>query len=165
MIAAALEIVIALATGLINSIPELLESAVELVDSLIESFMETDWLAVGTDIINAVWEGLQAAWESIKSWFSGAWDSLFGGRSVDVSANAGTVDGSHYSGIDYVPTDNYIARLHRGERVLTREENMDYTRGGSTVNVTQNIYSRAQTAADLMQEAIYQQERMVMLGV
>ena len=33
------------------------------------------------------------------------------------------------------------------------------------VSVVQNIYSEAKTAADLMQEAIYQQERAVLLGV
>lgn len=37
--------------------------------------------------------------------------------------------------------------------------------GGSEVSIIQNIYSRAQTAADLMQEAIYQQEKAVYLGV
>ena len=127
--------------------------------------METDWAAVGTDIINAVWEGLQAAWESIKSWFSGAWDSLFGGRSVDVDANAGTVDGSHAGGLNYVPYDGYIAELHRGERVLTAQEAAGYNNQRPSVNIVQNIYSEAKTAADLMQEAIYQQERAVMLGV
>lgn len=33
------------------------------------------------------------------------------------------VDGSHASGLPYVPFDGYIAELHRGERVLTKEEN------------------------------------------
>lgn len=37
--------------------------------------------------------------------------------------------------------------------------------GGSEVSIIQNIYSQAQTAADLMQEAIYQQEKAVYLGV
>ena len=36
---------------------------------------------------------------------------------------------------------------------------------GKTVNVIQNIYSEAKTAADLMEEALYQQERAVLLGV
>lgn len=37
--------------------------------------------------------------------------------------------------------------------------------GVGGVNVVQNIYSQAKTAADLMQEAKYQQERAVLLGV
>lgn len=37
--------------------------------------------------------------------------------------------------------------------------------GSSHVSVVQNIYSEAKTAADLMQEALYQQERAVLLGV
>lgn len=32
------------------------------------------------------------------------------------------VDGSHANGLDYVPHDGYIARLHQGESVLTRQE-------------------------------------------
>lgn len=31
------------------------------------------------------------------------------------------------SGTPYVPTDNYPALLHRGERILTRQQNEDYT--------------------------------------
>ena len=32
------------------------------------------------------------------------------------------VDGSHADGLDYVPYDNYLALLHKGEQVLTAEE-------------------------------------------
>lgn len=36
------------------------------------------------------------------------------------------VDGSHKTGLPYVPYDSYIAELHKGERVLTAEENREY---------------------------------------
>jgi TP901 family phage tail tape measure protein len=46
------------------------------------------------------------------------------------------VSGSHRMGLDYVPRDNYIAELHEGERVLTKEENKRYSEGnGQIVNV------------------------------
>ena len=34
----------------------------------------------------------------------------------------------HADGLSYVPYDNYLARLHQGERVLTKEENEEYTK-------------------------------------
>lgn len=33
----------------------------------------------------------------------------------------------HADGLAYVPYDNYLARLHEGERVLTKEENAEYS--------------------------------------
>ena len=38
----------------------------------------------------------------------------------------GNVPG-HADGLAYVPYDNYLARLHEGERVLTKEENLEYS--------------------------------------
>lgn len=40
-----------------------------------------------------------------------------------------TTDGSHRSGLDYVPFDGYMAQLHAGERVLTAEEASAYRSG------------------------------------
>lgn len=49
-----------------------------------------------------------------------------------------TVDGSHANGLSSVPFDGYIAELHKGERVLTADENkaynMDYSRYTSNSN-------------------------------
>ena len=40
----------------------------------------------------------------------------------------------HYNGLDYVPFDGYSAILHKGERVLTKEENQDYSGGGAEID-------------------------------
>lgn len=70
-----------------------------------------------------------------KSWKSTLFDtarniasSLSGLLTVKANVN-GTLSKlpGHKSGLDYVPKDNYIARLHKGERVLTKEENEEYT--------------------------------------
>jgi len=39
------------------------------------------------------------------------------------SGGSESIAGSFYNGLDYVPYDGYVARLHEGERVLTKEEN------------------------------------------
>lgn len=39
---------------------------------------------------------------------------------------ASSVRGSHKNGLDYVPYDGYVAELHQGERVLTKQENKKY---------------------------------------
>lgn len=50
------------------------------------------------------------------------------------------VDGSHKNGLDYVPHDGYIAELHKGERVLTAEENQSF--GGRILNNLRNSKER-----------------------
>ena len=47
------------------------------------------------------------------------------------------LNGSHESGLDYVPFDNYLAALHEGEGILTAEENriwQDFKNGGRGVD-------------------------------
>ncbi|PDO11573.1 MAG: hypothetical protein BLM47_00075 [Candidatus Reconcilbacillus cellulovorans] len=58
----------------------------------------------------------------------------------------------HADGLPYVPKDDYIARLHEGERVLTKQENRKYTRGmaqaaAPSINATINVNVSAAAAA------------------
>lgn len=55
-------------------------------------------------------------------------------------------------GLPFVPKNDFPARLHYGERVLTRQENEEYSRGGgnggnTTINIQTVAQSPAQTAA------------------
>ena len=45
--------------------------------------------------------------------------------------NSSEADGSHASGLDYVPRDGYRAILHQGEAVLTRQEASAWRNGSS----------------------------------
>lgn len=61
-----------------------------------------------------------------------------------------SVDGSHASGLRYVPYDNYLANLHRGEIVLPRNE-ADEWRRGSSID-TSRLESIMQQVLGIMQQ-------------
>ena len=98
-----------------------------LIKPVINAFIQAKdvIVGVGKEILNAVSHPIDTLKELIKLPKPPNWVlKLFGKGEKDV-------DGSHKSGLSYVPYDNYIARLHRGERVLTSEENREY---GSLLN-------------------------------
>lgn len=143
-----------------------------LWDDILEIFsgLWDTFKGFGDDIIEALKDGINAAWDGLVEWFNGLWDDLFGDRSVDVDVDVNedrdsrSSDGSHRTGLAYVPFDGYIAELHQGERVLTAEEAKDYRSEPQGVTIIQNIYSQAKTAADEQREARQQFERAVLLG-
>ena len=128
--------------------------------------------AAGAQALNDLWSGLKEAWAAIKAWFTGEWDSLFetstsaGGKKI-IHVNKPKAQGSHAAGLNYVPFDGYIAELHRGEMIVPAREAAALRSGKTSPDVTviQNIYSEAKTAADLMQEAMWEAERAVLMGV
>ena len=68
------------------------------------------------------------------------------------SSGFGGMRHAHANGIPFVPRDNYPSQLHYGERVLTRQENEEYSRGegkggDTTINIQTVAQSPAQTAA------------------
>ena len=155
----------AIANFFTETIPNAFQSMIDWISNGISSFVD-----IGYQIVDSIMSGISAAWDGLVSWFNGIWDSLFGGRNVDVNVNANAtssgVNGSHAGGLNFVPFDGYIAELHKGERVLTREEANEYNRGEkSQINIYQTIQSKPMTAADLMMQARYQAEQAVFLSV
>lgn len=59
----------------------------------------------------------------------------------NASSASRRVNGSHAGGLDYVPFNGYIAELHEGERVLTKEENKRYNQGTGNSGDVFNFYN------------------------
>lgn len=146
-----------LITGVFSTIDAVLsgdfQSAWESIQGIFEGvfgFFST----VGQNVVEGIKGGISAVWGGLVSFVQGLWDgikSIFVINASDVKNNMGS-DGSHAGGMDYVPYNNYVANLHRGEMVLTADEADSYRRGKGSSNgftLTQNIYAAKQTPVEL----------------
>ena len=146
-----------LITGVFSTIDAVLsgdfQSAWESIQGIFDGvfgFFST----VGQNVVDGIKGGIAAVWGGLVSFVQGLWDgikSIFVINASDVENNTGS-DGSHAGGLDYVPYNNYVANLHRGEMVLTADEADSYRRGkssGSGFTLTQNIYAAKQTPVEL----------------
>lgn len=146
-----------LITGVFSTIDAVLsgdfQSAWESIQGIFEGvfgFFST----VGQNAVEGIKGGIAAVWGGFVSFVQGLWDgikSIFVINASDVKNNTGS-DGSHAGGMDYVPYNNYVANLHRGEMVLTADEADSYRRGkgsGNSFTLTQNIYAAKQTPVEL----------------
>lgn len=179
---AAVDIVIAIAEGLIKSVGTLMEATGKLIQKVADKIKETDWKKLGKNIVDGILTGLKNTWSSLKNWFTGAWDNLvagvknllgihspsrvFAGIGKNMALGVGEGWEDEFASIKK-DIDNSLVfddpSIAIGSSVKTTGGIFDGNIGG--VSVVQNIYSQAKTAADLMQEALYQQERAVRLGV
>lgn len=165
LVSAALDIMIGLSAGLIEALPIIIEAVPQIMLSLVSAFWDNrdKILQIGINLVEALKEGILAAWDSLVSWFTGLWDMLFGGKTVNVDVNATNntgVDGSHASGLKYVPYDGYIAELHKGESVLTASEAKAYRNqsGGTVIN--QYIQAVPMTPAELARKSVDAYDRL-----
>lgn len=102
-----------------------------------------------------------------------AMQSFFAGRSIGVKIKA-TIEaakqaasGSHANGLDYVPYNGYIAELHKGERVLTKQENVRYNKGEGNASRNGDTFIFYNTQPDPYEYARQQKKakRELLLGV
>lgn len=148
LVASGLELILALVQGLIEALPELIIAAGEAVKALVQGFEEKagDIVNIGKNAVENIKRGISSAWESLKAWFKGIWDSLFGNLHVNVGVS-GSDDGSTHArtGLWRVPYDDFPAILHQGEAVLTAQQADKWrtSRGsGGGGGVVVNVYAQ-----------------------
>lgn len=156
MLVAALQVVGEVIKVLVN----LLKPLVELISMVLQGILGIfnimfDGFAKILDGIASMWK---ERWEAIINWTRQLVDRLVnwwnnlpfvkaikGGfeHIADLFKNGdwNIFSGSHANGLAYVPYDGYIAELHKGERVLTAQENKNYSSGVGGNGTTINFYS------------------------
>lgn len=177
---------LALAVGNVNARMK------EAADSYVEKVGDLDQEAAATKAATNTMSGLVAGIDSSTPGVLAKLDSLasqmksrltnsFANYTLTIKANikGSNVPGAK-SGLDYVPYDDYLVRLHKGEKVLTAEEarayragesagtsggadydGVGFAGGGRGVTIIQNINSPVQSEVELAAatEAYFTQAR------
>lgn len=164
----------------------------EAADSYVEKVGDLDQEAAATEAATNTMSGLVAGIDSSTPGVLAKLDSLasqmksrltnsFANYTLTIKANikGSNVPGAK-SGLDYVPYDDYLVRLHKGEKVLTAEEarayragesagtsggadydGVGFAGGGRGVTIIQNINSPVQSEVELAAatEAYFTQAR------
>lgn len=160
MLDAAGRMLIAFVQGISNHLPDIVKAAGSIIGTLLTYFVNhlpeivNGALKMGSSIVDGIMQGISAAWDGLVSWFNGIFNSLFGNRSVNVNVNGSSSSNRrHAGGLDYVPYNDYVANLHKGEMVLTAREADEYRKngvqGGTGFVVNQTIYAAKQTPVEL----------------
>lgn len=169
ILTAGVTLILALIQGIVESIPAIVQAIPQLIDGIVNAFSNASGqiLSIGSQIVDDIIDGISSAWGGLVSWFNGLWDSLFGGRSVNVGVTtSGGGGGGRAIGMDYVPYNGMPAVLHRGEAILTSYEADQWRRGrsggnGQGITIVQNIRATPQTPAQFAAttEAYFQRAR------
>lgn len=133
--------------GFMSGVRSALETISDLVydiKSAWDSFVDS----LNTTNVQKSAKSIQEGWDNggIAGAVSAAWDSAWYNPSNWWKKNTGGAGRSFATGLDYVPYDNFVAKLHAGETVLNRADATAY-RAGMTGGINTESISQAVAAA------------------
>lgn len=74
------QIIIAIINGLIQCLPQLIAMLPQIIDAILNAFKNTDWLSIGVNIVEGIWDGLVSLWntlvDAVSKMMSDLWSSV-----------------------------------------------------------------------------------------
>lgn len=132
LISGGLSIIGSIISGLIQGIPMLLGMAGELVSTIGRTILETDWLAVGGQMVSGIKDGFMSGFKSLVDSVKGAWgkftDWLSGGGSdeeIEITDTSSPVEASVPDVPAGEPETPQVPVLTGGSITLTPEVEID----------------------------------------
>ena len=172
--------------AIVSAVPEIIDGIVEAFNSLIGSIV-----SVGESLIKGIWEGIKKAgtwlWDKVSGFFNdliGDIKDLLGihspstvfagfGKYMAQGLGIGFGDGMDKETNSMLndlkamrnKAENELSGFDISGEISTGRYNSNIRKFTGGVNITQNIYSQAMTAADVMEEALYRQREAILFGV
>ena len=172
--------------AIVSAVPEIIDGIVEAFNSLIGSLVR-----VGENLIKGIWEGIKNAgtwlWEHVSGFFTDLLDDIKGllgihspskvfagfGKFMAQGLGIGFGDGMDKATNSMLAdlkamrnkAENELSGFDFSGEISTGRYNSNIRKFTGGVNITQNIYSQAMTAADVMEEALYRQREAILFGV
>lgn len=102
--------------------------------------------AMKTTVSNAL-EAIKQKWEAVKAFFAKPIKGAINIAGGAIGKIKGMIPaGSHATGLDSVPYDNYMANLHKDEMVLTAAASRQYRKLGGTKDGLPSLFGGGQSA-------------------
>lgn len=126
-----IEVIVAIATGLIQNLPYLISQLPKIVGAIVNGLMKlgTELYNTGKELFKALFSGLKSVWGEIGAWVKEKVDWLTDklafwrkGKTELDEDGGGSGRNSHAAGLAYVPYDNYPINAHRGEVLLNAND-------------------------------------------
>lgn len=188
LVTSGIEMVSSIIEGIVELLGDLVMKGKDIVDSVKEGFSSKveEAKTWGKDMIQNFIDGVTAKWQALKDKVSNVAQTVKDYLGFS-EPKKGPLSNFHTYAPDMMDlfikgikenekklTDQIEKTFDFGERTITprisygsygNESISSNGKYGGGVSIVQNIYSKAQTAADLMQEARYQSEQAVFLSV
>lgn len=110
--------------GVVQGVIDLIHGDVQGFSDSITNLLMTlvdSMLGIGEAMFSNLWQGIKNIWSSISGWVTEK-TSWLKDKLTFWKNGKSEMDGSHASGLNYVPYDGYVAELHRGESVVNAGE-------------------------------------------